>query len=318
MQKFYYVMTLIFCVVFALGIVRYLRGEISGFDLFFLFVLFAIFAVLYDKKKKAIAKLATSSHVVHENISKDVAISSNDSPLIQVNFFRKPTQEVVEKMKEKIADKDDVMKKIEVVDSVERIIDLAYEDGIITEEEENKIVEYMKAFDLCTKDLPARVHEKLIKGLIIRDLLAGIYNNRVMLANVPFNFMKSEKVIFAYPSISVSEIKTITEYQAGSRGMSFRIMKGVYYHTGGTKGTRTQKQVLKDLGYSSVAITNKHLYFQANGDAMRVKHEKIISIIPDATGVTVYREGARSNPLYFNVDDAWFFSNVLQNAQNVN
>lgn len=316
MQKFYYAMALIFGAVFALGIVRYLKGEISGFDLFALFIPFCIFAVLYDKKKKSANKITTSSFVEKKQTASDVTPQKQNN-IELITFFRKPTQEVVEKMQEKLADKDDFMKKIEIVDSVDRIIDLAYKDGIITDEEENKIVEYMKAFNLTTKDLPGRVHQKLIKGLVIRDLLAGIYNNRVVLANVPFNFMKSEKIIYAFPNISISEIKTVHEYQAGSRGMSFRIMKGVYYHTGGTKGQRIEKQELKRLGYSDVAITNKYLYFQANNNAMRVKHDKIVSIIPDEDGVTVFRDGARANPLYFRFDDSWFFANVLQNAQNI-
>lgn len=308
MKYVWLVLSIFFGMAAAGGIATYVEKKEDLSSVIFVVLLTVLFGYLYNKSK---SKGAKPTFVVQNEPQK-----SNNLELVQ--FFEKPTQEIVETMQAKFdVNTDDFMKKQEISDSIDHIIDLAYKDGIITDEEENKIVEYMKAFNMTTRDLPARVHEKLIKGLIIRDLLAGIYNNRVVLANVPFNFMKSEKVIFAYPSISVSEIKTVTEYQAGSRGMSFRIMKGVYYHTGGTKGTRTQKQVLKDLGYSNVAITNKHLYFQANGDAMRVKHEKIVSIIPDATGVTVYREGARSNPLYFNVDDAWFFSNILQNAQNV-
>lgn len=322
MQKFYFIMTFIFSTLFALGIASYLHGKIDGFGLFVLFIPFCIFAILYDKKKKSAKKLTTSSLVETEKTAKEIITSSEvatqkSNNIELITFFRKPTQEVVEKMQEKLADKDDFMKKVEIVDSVDLIIDLAYKDGIITDEEENKIIEYMKAFNLTTKDLPGRVHEKLIKGLVIRDLLAGIYNNRVVLANVPFNFMKSEKIIYAFPNISISEIKTVHEYQAGSRGMSFRVMKGVYYHTGGTKGQRIEKQELKRLGYSDVAITNKHLYFQANNNAMRVKHDKIVSIIPDEDGVTVFRDGARANPLYFRFDDSWFFANILQNAQNI-
>lgn len=301
-------LTIFFGMAAAGGVSTYFEKKEDLSRVIIVLLLTALFGYLYNKSK--------SKEIKPSFVVQDVPQKTNNSEL--VNFFEKPTQEIVETMQEKFdANTDDFMKKIEIVDSVDRIIDLAYKDGIITDEEENKIVEYMKAFNLTTKDLPGRVHQKLIKGLVIRDLLAGIYNNRVVLANVPFNFMKSEKIIYAFPNISISEIKTVHEYQAGSRGMSFKIMKGVYYHTGGTKGQRIEKQELKRLGYSDVAITNKYLYFQANNNAMRVKHDKIVSIIPDEDGVTVFRDGARANPLYFRFDDSWFFANVLQNAQNI-
>lgn len=301
-------LTIFFGMAAAGGVSTYFEKKEDLSRVIIVLLLTALFGYLYNKSK--------SKEIKPSFVVQDVPQKTNNSEL--VNFFEKPTQEIVETMQAKFdANTDDFMKKIEIVDSVDRIIDLAYKDGIITDEEENKIVEYMKAFNLTTKDLPGRVHQKLIKGLVIRDLLAGIYNNRVVLANVPFNFMKSEKIIYAFPNISISEIKTVHEYQAGSRGMSFRIMKGVYYHTGGTKGQRIEKQELKRLGYSDVAITNKYLYFQANNNAMRVKHDKIVSIIPDEDGVTVFRDGARANPLYFRFDDSWFFANVLQNAQNI-
>ncbi len=308
MKYVWLALTIFFGMAAAGGVSTYFEKKEDLSRVIIVLLLTALFGYLFNKSK--------SKEIKHSFVVQDVPQKTKNFEL--VNFFEKPTQEIVETMQAKFdANTDDFMKKQEISDSIEHIIDLAYEDGIITEEEEKKITDYMNYFHLQLKDLPNRVHEKFIKGLIIRDILEGKYNNRIMLANVPFNFMKSEKIIFTYPNISISEIKTVHEYQAGSKGMSFRIMKGVYYHAGGTKGQRIEKQVLKKLGYSNVAITNRHLYFQANGDAMRVKHEKIVSIIPDSTGVTVFRDGARSNPLYFTVDDAWFFVNILQNAQNI-
>lgn len=234
------------------------------------------------------------------------------------DFFEKSLEENIQSIETGFGENADENKKKQIIsDKMEHIVELAYKDGIISEDEEQKITEVLAHYGMKASDLPRYTHEMLIKGLIIRDLLEGKCSDRIVVPNNTFNLMKSEKMIFAFGGMPVSEIKTVSEYQAGSQGFSFRVMKGVYYHAGGTKGKRIEKKVVKSLGYSDVVITNKHVYFQANGDAMRIKHDKIVSIIPDSEGVTVFRDGARQNPLCFQTSDAWFLANVMKNAQNV-
>lgn len=292
-----------------LAVFSVIKHFTSGTDLLpavILFVLFCIIAVLYDKAKK-------------KNTIKNTAEQPPQIPNAELqDFFDKSCEENIQSIEASFDENTDESKKKHIIsDKIEHVVELAYKDGIISEDEESKITEILAHYGMKASDLPRYTHEMLIKGLIIRDLLEGKYPNRIVVPNNTFNLMKSEKMIFAFSGMPISEIKTVSEYQAGSQGFSFRIMKGVYYHAGGTKGKRIEKKTVKSLGCSDVVITNKHVYFQANGDAMRIKHDKIVSIIPDSEGVTVFRDGARQNPLCFQTDDAWFLANVMKNAQNV-
>lgn len=288
------------------GAITYINKKEGMEAAIFALLLTALFGYLYSKAKN---KNTAVSSFVKQNHQNNAELQ---------DFFDKSCEENIQSIEASFDENTDESKKKHIIsDKIEHVVELAYKDGIISEDEESKITEILAHYGMKASDLPRYPHEMLIKGLIIRDLLEGKCPDRIVVPNNTFNLMKSEKMIFAFSGMPISEIKTVSEYQAGSQGFSFRIMKGVYYHAGGTKGKRIEKKTVKSLGCSDVVITNKHVYFQANGDAMRIKHDKIVSIIPDSEGVTVFRDGARQNPLCFQTDDAWFLANVMKNAQNV-
>ena len=53
---------------------------------------------------------------------------------------------------------------------------------------------------------------------------------------LPFNLMKSEDLVWVFKDVDYFVEKTRTHYKGGSQGVSVRVMKGVYYRTGGFKG----------------------------------------------------------------------------------
>lgn len=313
MKKWFYLGLAIFFFMILLGMITgnaFSAEQSAGsklISILFMAILTAIPTKLYIKERQ---KNKPSPKTAEKH-------SPAQNPELQ-DFFEKSLEENIQSIETGFDENADENKKKQIIsDKMEHIVELAYKDGIISEDEEQKITEVLAHYGMKASDLPRYTHEMLIKGLIIRDLLEGKCSDRIVVPNNTFNLMKSEKMIFAFGGMPISEIKTVSEYQAGSQGFSFRVMKGVYYHAGGTKGKRIEKKVVKSLGYSDVVITNKHVYFQANGDAMRIKHDKIVSIIPDSEGVTVFRDGARQNPLCFQTSEAWFLANVMKNAQNV-
>lgn len=313
MKKWIYLGLAIFFFMMLLGMItdENFRAEKSlekrlG-SIIFMSVLTAIPARLYAKERQKNKTFPKTAEKQPENKNAELK-----------DFFEKPVEDAIQKMDANFAENISEKEKQQIIsDKIEYLVELAYKDGIITEEEEEKITAVLGHYSMKASNLPRYAHEKLVKGIIIRELLQGNYINKVEVGNNPFNLMKSEKLIYAFSGMSISEIKTVSEYQAGSQGFSFRVMKGVYYHAGGTKGKRIEKQVVKSLGYSDVVVTNKHIYFLANGNAMRIKHDKVVSIIPDNEGVTVFRDGARQNPICFQTSDAWFLANIMKNAQNI-
>lgn len=233
-----------------------------------------------------------------------------------------------EKMLAKYAkfNKEDFDKEVEHVENADiktkaatvgKIIRWCLTDGILDRDEEAYLDEVTTKLGITMDDIPVADQRLLGEGLVIRDLLEGNVKPRVNAANIPFKILKSEVLVWVFQSVHLSEIKTVKEWQGGAQGVSVRVARGVYWHFGKSRGHRVEHQVLKDLGSGMVGVTSKHLYFiTGNLESMRIKHDKIVSILPDSKGAVIYREGARSNPLFFECDDPWFFVNVVQNASN--
>lgn len=202
-----------------------------------------------------------------------------------------------------------------VRESVPALADEALEDGILTVGEEAALMDLLKYAGIDQRDISAFQHERLLKAAIIRDLLEGEVHPRISFKNLPFNLMKKEVLIWT-ESVEGYEHKTRTEYVGSSQGVSIRIAKGVYWRTGSMKGRRVQREVQESIGCGILSITNIHLYFAAGNDVFRVRHDKIVSIVPTENSVVINRDGARSRPLEFVVPDPWFIANVLSNARN--
>ena len=67
------------------------------------------------------------------------------------------------------------------------------------------------------------------------------------------------------------------QYVGGSRGVSVRVMKGVYYHVGGFKGHAIDRTERIHVDTGLVVATSKHIYFAGPKKAFRVPYIKIVS-----------------------------------------
>lgn len=185
----------------------------------------------------------------------------------------------------------------------------------LSQEIEDKIYQFMEHFNTKSDDLDFQTKELIVKGCIVRDLLAGNPNPKVQVPDMPFNLKKDEKLIYAF-QIPVKEVVTKKERIAGSRGVSIRVMKGVYYHMGGSKGQTIETKVNQSLGICSVAVTNQYIYIMSAETSFRIAFNKIVSIYNNGDSIIIYRDGAKNNPLMLEYNDTWFLYNILQNATN--
>lgn len=80
--------------------------------------------------------------------------------------------------------------------------------------------------------------------------------------------------------------KTVRHYQRKNNGMSFRVMKGVTYHTGGGESHPIEQQIpVYTLGY--LYITNKRVVFAAREKSFEKKLTSLttITLYSDAVGL---------------------------------
>lgn len=203
-----------------------------------------------------------------------------------------------------------------LVSGWEKAVERAFDDGVLSDEEESNLTELMQHFSLSQAELDKNgAYTKIVKGAVLRDIFEGIIPKRVKVdGNLPFNLQKTEKIIWVFQDVEYYEQKKRTKYVGGSQGISIRIAKGVYYRTGAFKGERveTHETIHADTGL--LGVTNKHIYFSGGAKNFRIRYDKIVSFEPFSDGIGLQRDAATAKPQSFVTGDGWFTYNLITNV----
>lgn len=194
-----------------------------------------------------------------------------------------------------------------------KLIDNALHESLLSEGEEDRIGDLVKAFGLKLNDLEIEdAGRRLAKASILRQLSEGSLPSSLprIEGHNPINLEPDEVIIWVMKA-SYFTPKTRTHYVGGSQGVSIRLMKGVYYRVSAFKGGPVQTQYLSNEGVGDFVITNKNVYFLSSLKVLKFPARKIIAIEPHSDGLTISRDGANAKPAIFTLDDPWFAANAI-------
>lgn len=116
---------------------------------------------------------------------------------------------------------------------------------------------------------------------------------------------KGEEVFVSLINISLVEPRFVREYQAGRRGVSLRVAKGVSVHVGGIKGKSESHEELRVIDSGNIVVTNKRIVFIGAKRTTNINMNKVISIDPFIDGIGVSRQGKQKRE-YFLIDQNLF------------
>ena len=189
----------------------------------------------------------------------------------------------------------------------------------ISDDDQQKIDAYVNYLHLPVNDLPAQYQNSQISRLGQITILKNLQNGIVPSSNVPSPIMlgRGESVIWTYNGVSMYQEKTVKEYGGRRSGWSFRVMKGITYHTGGTKIKPIEHTYMDFKGTGTLYVTNKHLIFQSPTSAQKVPYTKMIGVTPYSDGIEVHRDGANAKRLTFQGFDSWFLMSMLSYMVNL-
>lgn len=210
---------------------------------------------------------------------------------------------------------DETTMKSLIVSGWEKAVDIAFDDGVLTVEEELALNELKQYFSLEQELLDKNgAFSKVIKGAVLRDIFDGKLPERIKIdGSLPFNLQKTEKLIWLFQNVDYYEEKTRTRYVGGSQGVSIRIAKGLYYRTGAFKGERVQTSETVHVDTGLLGVTNKHIYFTGSSKSFRINYNKIVSFEPFSDGIGVQRDTQTAKPQSFLTGDGWFTYNLITN-----
>ena len=125
----------------------------------------------------------------------------------------------------------------EVENGLAKAVGIAMDDRILADQELQRINNIMTAFQLNTSSLPPRSLDDFIKALTLKDLSEGVVRSRLTVSgSLPINLKRDECLMWVFANVKRMEPQTIRKYKGRSQGVSLRIMKGVSYRIGASRG----------------------------------------------------------------------------------
>lgn len=211
---------------------------------------------------------------------------------------------------------DSVALNKELCSAFDEAIEQYLNDGVIDINEEKIVARFIQYTGLSQTTLNANKSlEKVLQSKVLQEILAGnVPSPRITIAgDFPFLLNKSEHLVWLFRKVTLHQQKVQREYVGRSRGVSVRIMKGVYYRTGGFKGHPVEKTIMQRIGTGSACFTDKHIYFSSPEKSLKIPYAKILSIETYSNGIGLQKDGANDKPLFFEGIDSWFAYNVIAN-----
>jgi hypothetical protein len=126
------------------------------------------------------------------------------------------------------------------------------------------------------------------------ELFARIINEADQ--NVPIILKQNEQAIFLLQNTSLSE-ERIQRTSSGSGAFSFRVAKGVWFHTGRLSQPE-YASTLQVIDSGSLVITNKRYGFVGNNKSVDQSLSKIIAIKPFNDGMGIVRSNKQKVEYY--------------------
>ena len=188
-------------------------------------------------------------------------------------------------------------------------------DGLITDSEQAQLDDFSNALHLPVNNLPIRFHgsdiEKIRQAAILRQIQRGQMPIQSLTTNLPIMLSSDEYIIWEYPKVTMYQEKITREWRGHSNGWSFRVARGIYYRTGGSKGHPVEHSAMEKAGTGSLVMTNKNIIFYSPLKSAKIPYKKIIGVIPFSDGIEIQKDGANAKRQVFQGFDSWFVMNLL-------
>lgn len=198
---------------------------------------------------------------------------------------------------------------------LDKAADKFLSDGLISQQEQTMLDIFSNSLSLPTRDLPEAYRgssiEKIEQSAILRQLQNGqmpmsrTLNYHIMLA-------QGECAIWTYDNVTLYLEKIVREWVNRRRGMSYRIMKGVYYHTGGSKDHPVEHSEMVNVGRGSLILTNKNIIFHSSTRTIKIPYKKLTGCTPYSDGIEIHIDRVKAPRQVFQGFDCWFMMNLLQ------
>ncbi len=166
----------------------------------------------------------------------------------------------------------------------QEIAEEALQDDILTEQEEHRLMAIGDVLGIHQERF-----NREFRDLVYRLLIAQVNDGRlprISPSDAGIILRRGESAHASFPAALLKEV-AVREYQGGYSGFSFRIAKGIRYHTGGVRGRSVivgRKVEQEDRG--QLVLTSHRAVFVGERRNVEVGYAKLLN-------VEVFEDGVR-------------------------
>jgi hypothetical protein len=190
-------------------------------------------------------------------------------------------------------------------------------NGFLSPSEKVKIDDYVTELGLQVNNLPAQFQNsdivKISQSMILDNLKRGIVP--VVNAPLPILLTKGENLLWVYNGAELFMEKVEKEWVGRSHGVSVRIVRGVYYRVGQSKGKPIEHSHMQSQGKGQLIVTSKNLIFYSPQKTLKVPYTKLVGITPYSDGIEIHKDNSKR--IAVQGLDPWFIMNYIQNYMNL-
>ena len=151
----------------------------------------------------------------------------------------------------------------------------------------------------------------MVKAAVIREITEGVIPQRQNITGrVPFNLMKSEKLVWVMDDVDYIETVVRRERRGSSHGLSIRVAKGLYYRPSTFRIRIIEKEETVHQDTGLLGFTTKHIYFSGPKKKFRLRYDKIVDFDPYDDGFGIMKDNQTAKPQAFKTGDGWFAFNL--------
>jgi hypothetical protein len=203
-----------------------------------------------------------------------------------------------------------------LLQSWERAVDETVRTNVLSDEQVRSLQDFANKYSFSVSDLNRNgAGTRIAMSLTLRDVMEGrLPRVPPMAADAPFNLRQSEQIIWVFRGTRYFVERVHRMRVGGYTGMSFRVAKGVYWHTGGFMSKPVEISQLDHIDTGILGIASENIYFGGDHKSFRIPFQKIVSFHPYADGLGFFRDSANASPEIFVIGkEGWFLFNLVQN-----
>lgn len=129
--------------------------------------------------------------------------------------------------------------------------------------------------------------------------------------SLPINLQKSERLVWIEHGVRYLEDRVGRKFVGKSRGVSVRVMRGVYARVGAFEGMPVYNTERVEVATGTLYVTDRNLYFYSSSHSTRIPYRKIVSFEKFSDVLGIMRDAASAKPQFFVNGDGWLLYNLV-------